>query len=213
MTFPALNQFDTKPQGVIRVVLASNLANESFTPQSLPYCTSQDESAKKDINCRYVDPNELVWPAEGRAVTLTTFAKDRVQLLNVSTNSPLDEYETVRETQYFTQGPEYAVLKVDHAVVASLFTDSRGRERLAASKRKMQGYLVNSSGQVMRQISIPGKPDKLPVQWLLEAAGMKGLDDVSDSVNAKGRSYRERGCVLRVSIFYQNWYNTWFGTR
>lgn len=189
------------------MILSSNLANESFSPESLPYCVQEG------ISCRYVDPNELVWPVEGRAVTLTTFAKDRVQRLNVSTNSPRDEYEIVKETQYFTQGPEYAVLKVDHAVVASLFTDDKGTERLAASKRKMKGYLVNSKSRVVREISVPGKPDKLPVQWLLEAAGMKGLDEVSDSVNAKGRSYRERGCVLRVSIFYQNWYNTWYGTR
>lgn len=145
-------------------------------------------------------------------MTLTTFAKDKVQRMINYTNSAQDKYEEVQSIPYFTHGPEHVVLKVDHAVVASLFTDSRGRESLAASKRKMQGYLLNNNGDVMRQISVPGKPDKLPVQWLMEAAGMEGLDDVSDSVNANGRSFRERGCVLRVSIFYQNWYSTIFGT-
>lgn len=191
------------------MVLGSSLVDESFDPESLPYC---QEGARHNITCRYVDPNELAWPAEGRAVTLTTFAKDRIQRMENITNSPRDNYELVEEIQYFTQGPEYVVLKVDHSVAASMFTDSRGRERLAASKRKMLGYLMSSEG-VKKQISVPGKPDKLPVQWLLEAAGVKSLDETSDSVNAKGQPYRKRGCVLRVSIFYQNWYDTWFGTR
>ena len=41
--------------------------------------------------------------SESRAITITTFAKDRVQELVSDTNSPLDEYVTGEETQYFTQ--------------------------------------------------------------------------------------------------------------
>ena len=41
--------------------------------------------------------------SESRAITITTFAKDRVQELVSDTNSPLDEYVTREETQYFTQ--------------------------------------------------------------------------------------------------------------
>ena len=53
---------------------------------------------------------------------------------------------------------------------------------------------------------------KLVVGELLNASGLSSLDWESDSVTSQGRSYRERGCILRVSIFYQNWFNTWLGT-
>ena len=54
-------------------------------------------------------------------------------------------------------------MKVDHAVVAGLFTDARGREALATSQRQITGYLVDSVGNVIRQVSKPGKPDKVHV--------------------------------------------------
>ena len=174
---------------MIRVLLGSNLVNESFDPEALPYCI---EGAQHNISCRYVDPNELSWPAEGRAVTLTTFAKDRIQRMDTITNTPRDEYNIVEEIKYFTQGPEYAVLKVDHSVAASLFTDSRGGEKLAASKRKMLGYLVSNDG-TMKQISVPGKPDKLPVQWLLEAAGMEGCPYSTRTGTILGLALGENG--------------------
>ena len=52
-------------------------------------------------------------------------------------------------------------MKVDHAVVAGLFSDVRGREVLAASQRQITGYLVDSVGNIIRQVSKPGKPDKV----------------------------------------------------
>ena len=59
------------------------------------------------------------------------------------------------------QSPERVVVKVDHAVVAGLFTDERGRELLAASQRQITGQLVDSAGNTLRQVSVPGKPDKV----------------------------------------------------
>lgn len=53
------------------------------------------------------------------------------------------------------------MVKVDHAVVAELFTDANGRETLAASHRQLTGYLVDSSGNIVRKVSTPGKPDKV----------------------------------------------------
>ena len=89
---------------------------------------------------------------ESRAVTIATFVKDRDQLLEEDTNSPDDEYILKREQDYFTQGPEYVVLKVDHAVVAS---DPSGRERLAASQRKLKGFLVDLDNKPIAHLS-PG---------------------------------------------------------
>ena len=59
------------------------------------------------------------------------------------------------------QSPERTVVKVDHAVVAGLFTDSSGKETLAASQRQITGYLVDSVGNVIRKVSQAGKPDKV----------------------------------------------------
>lgn len=42
---------------------------------------------------------------------------------------------------------------------------------------------------------------------------MDSLDQESDAVNAQGRTIRERGSILRVTIHYQNWFSTWLGTR
>ena len=47
----------------------------------------------------------------------------------------------------------------------------------------------------------------------MEASGIGSLDEVTDAVDGRGRTYRQRGCILRVVIFYQNWYSTWIGTR
>lgn len=54
---------------------------------------------------------------------------------------------------------------------------------------------------------------QVTLEELLRAAGVYSLEEETDIVNAKGRSFRERGCILRVIIHYQNWYSTWMGTR
>ena len=56
------------------------------------------------------------------------------------------------------------VLKVDHAVVAGLFTDKMGRERLAVSHRQITGYLADNDGNIVRRVSKQGKPDKVEVE-------------------------------------------------
>lgn len=186
-------------------MISDDFANESFDPTLLPYCNN--------VTCQYKDPQELNWPMEGRAVTIMTFGKDKVQRSIGQSNSPQDEYNIVKESHYYTQAPEYIIIKVDHAVVASRFINHKGQEQLAASKRQMTGYLNNIDGKMIRKLSVPGKPDKITLQELLLAGGVAGLDVKSDAINAKGQNIRQRGAILRVSIYYQNWFNTWFGTR
>ena len=72
------------------------------------------------------------------------------------------------------QAPENVVLKVDHAVVAGLFTDSKGKEKLAVSHRQITGYLADSDGNIVRRVSKQGKPDKVQVEChgLLEYNGL-----------------------------------------
>lgn len=93
---------------------------------------------------------DLSWPVESRAITIATFIKDRDQLLEENTNSPKDEYVLKREQDYFTQGAEYVVMKLDHAVVAQ---DSSGRETLAASQRKLKGYLLDINNRPIMSLS------------------------------------------------------------
>lgn len=44
-------------------------------------------------------------------------------------------------------------VQVDHAVVASQFRDSKGKETVAASHRQLKGYLVDRAGDVVRELS------------------------------------------------------------
>lgn len=99
--------------------------------------------------------------------------------------------------------------------MATRFTDWQGKEQLAASHRQLRGYLVDSHGNRIRQVSTPekAKADRLTLEELLAAAGVGSLDQLSDVVDARGRSFRQRGCILRVTIYYQNWRSTWLGAR
>ena len=84
----------------MRAILSDDLANESFDPNKLSYCV---EGSLRNISCRYENPLELNWPVEGRAVTITTFAKDKLQRSRPLSNSPADEYDLVNETHFYTQ--------------------------------------------------------------------------------------------------------------
>ena len=58
-------QFDTNPQGTIKLILSDDFADESSLPVSedkLPYC-------RGNITCRYLDPWDLNWPI-GKDVTI-----------------------------------------------------------------------------------------------------------------------------------------------
>ena len=54
-----------------------------------------------------------------------------------------------RDSLYFTAGPESMLVKIEHAVLATkLFS---GGTDLAASQRKMKGYLIGHDGKVLRR--------------------------------------------------------------
>ena len=53
-----------------------------------------------------------------------------------------------------------ASIQLDHAVVATKFTDTSGRSKLAASHRQLKGYLVNSEGHMVREMTT-GKADRV----------------------------------------------------
>ena len=73
-------------------------------------------------------------------------------------------YQDVQMSEYFTVNPEYVLIKIDHTVVATKFTDENGHEALAASHRQMNGYLLSANGTKLRKLTgQDGKPDK--VRW------------------------------------------------
>ncbi|KAL5496680.1 hypothetical protein EMCRGX_G013018 [Ephydatia muelleri] len=196
--------FDNHPQGTMKIVLSdARSVDWNLQLENLTYCHG-------NISCKDADPMSLNGPVETRAVTIATFIKERKQMLTNSTNS--DHYGTYSEEQYYTKGPEYVVLKIDHAITAS---DSSGKIFLRASHRKLTGYLMDINGNPVRQLNSDqrsGKPDKLSLIELLKAAGVESLEKPSDSISSNGRSFRKRGCVLQVNIFYHNWLSTWFHT-
>lgn len=55
--------------------------------------------------------------------------------------------------------------------------------------------------------------DKLTIRELFSAAGVGSLAQVSDALNANGKTYRRHGLVLHVTIKYTNVHGSWFGTR
>ena len=77
---------------------------------------------------------------ESRAVTITTFAKDRLQHLQNNSNSPQDEYELVEEKRYFTQGPEYVVIKVHLWAQATLIREKRGGGALVQGTQVVRSH-------------------------------------------------------------------------
>jgi len=151
---------------------------------------------------------------------LTTFAKDRWQIKNISksTTGKLHQFETVREKMYFTVQPESMVIKIEHAVLATKFLRGKEVKDLAASQRNMRGYLHSHDGTILKSLSsnensaLIGMADKLTIQEILKAAGVTSLDEPSDALNAKGKPFRRHGIVLHMAITYQNSESTFLGT-
>ncbi|XP_074638641.1 P2X receptor E-like isoform X1 [Acropora palmata] len=219
-------ELDTSPEATLRFVLSDpkedNGGNESGqipSFENLTYCCNRDvEPSKSCTPCQFLDAQELSWPVESHTISLTTFAKDRWQMRNTSFSSMSNptQFETIKESLYFTARPESMLVKIEHAVLATkLFS---GGTDLAASQRKMKGYLIGHDGKVLRSLSADenmnprGRADRLPIQEILNAAGVASLDEVSDALNAKGKPFRRHGIVLHVTIHYQNTDSTILGT-
>ena len=77
---------------------------------------------------------------ESRAITITTFAKDRVQELVSDTNSPLDEYETTDETQYFSQ---VQMAYIHSIIILIIYTDSTVDDFICQSLLLLRPYVIN----------------------------------------------------------------------
>lgn len=216
-------EFDTSPESTMRFLLSDPRedndgdSGETSLFEGLSYCCNQGVQPSKSCTpCRFLDAKELSWPVESRTISLTTFAKDRWQTRNASFSSMDNlQFKTIRENLYFTAWPESMLIKIEHAVLATKFFG--GGADLAASQRKMRGYLFGQDGKVLRSLSDlnmspRGQADRLTIQEILHAAGVTTLDEPSDALNAKGKPFRRHGIVLHVAITYENADSTFLGT-
>eukprot|EP00800_Vazella_pourtalesii_P010017 TRINITY_DN25165_c0_g1_i1.p1 TRINITY_DN25165_c0_g1~~TRINITY_DN25165_c0_g1_i1.p1 ORF type:complete len:410 (+),score=65.43 TRINITY_DN25165_c0_g1_i1:48-1232(+) len=206
-------KIDTNPHGTLRI-LVKDPSNEAPIAD-LPYCpefNGETTAVKFQYNrtdpCIDYDAQELSWPPEAHSVNIMTYGKDNWQERKRS-NKGTYNFETLTEKQYFTRNPETTILKVDHSIISSVFS---GKTLLGGSHRTMVGFLVDKDGNVMRKVTESEKPDKLKVSELLKAAGIDTLDQESDSLSGEGESFRMRGLILKVSIYYTNHEHKWFGT-
>ena len=204
-------KIDTNPHGTLRILVKD--PNNEAPVSELPYCPEFNGNIptkfvyNRTYPCVDYDAQELSWPIEAHSVNIMTFGKDNWQERRRGDKGTYN-FETINEKQYFTRNPESTILKLDHSILSSVFTGSL----LGGSHRNMVGFLINQNGKVIRTISDPEKPDKLNVSELLKAAGINTLDEKSDSLSGDGESYRMRGLILKVSIYYTNYEHYWFGT-
>ena len=90
---------------MLRAVVSDDFSEG--VPTSRDYCHNDG-----NIACKYFDPHDLSWPVEGRAVVITTFAKDRVQRLHNGSR----DYENTEEHKFYTVDPESVIIKVSSLV-------------------------------------------------------------------------------------------------
>ena len=168
------------------------------------YCCLHDNCTQ----CRSLDGLSLYWPVESRAVTITSYMKERFEKQSVCDQPTYDyanqhtSFQHVWERDFYTVHPENALIKVEHSITA----DGGG---FSGSHRKMDGRLVDAKGKTLKKMKA-NAVNKIYLNDFLKAAGLN-LSDISDAVNADGRTYRRMGIVLHVLLDYRNSDAYWFG--
>ena len=180
---------DHSPQG--SVTLISDSLDQNITLHSdTSYCC-QNASCK--IKCFLIDGKELAWPLNTDSVTISTFFKEREQ----SISPDLEVTVSTGEKQYFSKNPEAVDIKVEHSVHSRSIS-------IAGTQRTLQGTLKAYNGTVLKVFNSYDKADRLSLHDLILASDIGSLDKISDSPNGNNKSFRRKGCVLVVTIFYQN---------
>lgn len=103
-------QFDSNPHGTLRLVVSDELeAPPTYDVKELDYCQRRTE-------CRFMDSQEMTWPWDTRAVTVTTYSKDKWQKLESSHATTLSMYVCI------------TVMYASSGTVSLLCTDIEGRD-------------------------------------------------------------------------------------
>jgi len=195
----AYMQFDHSPRGNIRLLVNTPPSVNINADQLVsPYCCLNDTTCEQ---CRFLDGLSLNWPVESKAVTISTFVKERYEKQNLKDRLTVKNgatFKVVRESDYYSLNPEESLIKVEHSIMSS-------STNLSASHRMMTGGLYDVEGNIIKILnsSERSRVDKLLLKDILQAANIS-LDDTSDAMNSNGRSYRKNGVVLQVLIDYRN---------
>ncbi|XP_046864902.1 P2X receptor A-like isoform X2 [Xenia sp. Carnegie-2017] len=201
-------EFDSYPIGSLRIML-SDPKIDAFNYEPLSKCCIKGSLIDNcTMQCRYLDAQELSWPIQSRTLSVMTFCKERWQSNQQSSIRP-EEFLTLREDKFYTLKPEEYVVKVEHTIIATKFHGNHDL-KIAGSQRSMKGWLYDANGSRIREMN--DGADKLTISELFSAGGVNSLEQVSDALNANGKTYRRHGLVLHVAIKYTNTYDTWFGT-
>lgn len=157
-----------------------------------PHCV-----AAGSAGCHVLDELEIADASSGHrsaVATITTFVRERVEARTCGFREqcPGAVWKAVgEEVSWFTSLPEAFVLRVNHTVASTFGEHLRSDE--------MQGALSAGDGPPA-VLSREGQTDVLPLQQLLEAAGLPSLDHAPDG----GGPARRRGAVVGLHLQYTN---------
>lgn len=206
-------KFDTNLHGTIQLLVKDPDVEAPLS--SLPYCPEYSAENlqsniivyNRTVPCIDYDAMELSWPVESNYINIMSFGKDRWQTRQKSSSGAY-VFDSTEENTYFARNPESTIIKIEHSISSTLL--KKGKP-ISASHRSMKGILQDSRGNIVKAMNNHDKPDKLKLSELINAAGIKSLDEHSDAIGITNESYRMRGLVIRISLYYSNHENTLFG--
>ena len=183
-------KLDTSPQGSITLI-SDSLDTNLRLPVDHYCCQGKNCS----VDCFLIDGKELAWPMDKDSVTISSFFKERKQTLRNAGDGAI--LENGEETKYFSKNPEAIDIKVEHSIHSYAL-------QLTGTQRTMQGELVGRNSETIKRFDSLERADRVSLNDLIIASGMQSLDETSDSPNGNNRSFRRKGCLLVVTIVYNN---------
>ncbi|XP_063677400.1 P2X receptor A-like isoform X2 [Bolinopsis microptera] len=190
-------QIDHSPHGAVTLI-SDSIDNNLTLPNSDHYCC---EGPDCEVKCFLIDGKELAWPLDKDSVTISSFFKERYQTILPG----LKITESSEEAQYFAKKPEAMDIKVEHSVHSRKSTKT-------GTQRTMRGTLMSHNGSLIKEFNSYERADRLSLKDIIDASGMGSLDDISDSPNGNNKSFRRKGCLMLVTIFYHNILSSMLGT-
>jgi len=189
------------------------------TESNHPYCQGEGGAA-----CVKWDQYDVRYPLSGETNSL--FITTAVEQSYEERDNEDQIFTQVNKTNYRVAGIENFWLRVSHSVEAPQHHAADPQGGFAASEKSIQGTLLGQDGSVLLEFNAYRKEDIIPLSKLLEAAGVD-LDSESDRVvrpmmgmgmggmkksTNSFNTFRDRGLVLFVTISYENYQDSFFGT-
>ncbi|GAB5365967.1 hypothetical protein AAMO2058_001103900 [Amorphochlora amoebiformis] len=179
--------------------------------------SSKSKVKKHPRRCEIWDQREIVYPSSStdNTLSITTFARKKVYIRECNRTQTHCNARTLKEIErqdVVVAGVESLELRVDHIVQSKDIhqdtdhsIDDDDSNGLTRSCRRMNGFLMQGD-EVLQRLDKSDSADKISLAILLKAASIESLDLKTDGhrKGSKGKTYRERGLVLFVTISYTN---------